>query len=609
MDGKRTGNSEDMNFDMLWYSDGKITDSGYQGVMKIPFKSLSFPNRNIHDWSIQFIRNYPRSNRYQFAWSEVDLDNSCLICQNGQLVGMKNVESSNTIEFLPYGMSYQSSTINDGTNPNSGLDHQQIDGRIGGSIMYQPTSTTSLNAVVNPDFSQVETDAAQISANETFALRYSEKRPFFMKGNDLFSTGEDLFYSRTINQPLAAGKATHQSSDFSIAFLTAYDRNAPIIIPGRYGSSLVQSDVEAYNNVLRSKYNFGSESHIGGLVTTRNQQDGHNYVGSVDWNFLLTDNYYFSGQAAYANTKELDDSSLFDEDRTFGQSSYDAAFNGEQFSGTLLTTEFSRQAKFYNFSFGYTSYSPTFHTQSGFINQVDQRRFEGSQSFSYYPGWDWLSNGTIRASGTWRYNFSGQFQERYIFMSWSNSLPGQTNLSINYLPLNDERFRGRFFTSMNRWTFNLSTDPLNALSLSGSIDFGKYVNRQENPTLGEGYNVSADATVKPTSRLEMELSYNYSTLSAANGNEEYFSGDIYRLNSKYNFSKKLYARLITEYNSFNDRLQLYPLVSYKANPFTKFYMGMTDYLNHYDRPGPNGYTGFKETDRQFFVKFQYLIRS
>lgn len=608
MDGMRMGNSEDMNFDMLWYSDGKITDSGYQGVMKIPFKSLNFPDRDIHNWSIQFLRNYPRNNRYQFVWSKVNLDNSCLVCQNGELIGMKNIENSNTVEFLPYGMSYQSSTINDATDPNSGLDHGRIDGRLGGSIMYEPTSTTSLNAVFNPDFSQVETDADQIAANETFALHYSEKRPFFMKGSDLFTTDENLFYSRMINHPLAAGKVTHQSQNYSIAFLTAYDRDVAFIVPGKYGSSQVQSDLEAYNNVLRGKYNFGSESHIGGLLTTRNQQDGHNYVGSIDWNFLLTDNYYLSGQAAYANTQEIEDLALYDDPRTFGRGSYDAAFNGEQFGGTLLSTQFSRQAKFYDFSFGYSSYSPAFQTQNGFINQVDQRKFEASQSVTYYPDWDWLSNGTMSTNGTWRYDFSGQFQERYIFARWSNNIGGQTNISVSYLPLNDERFRGQFFTKMNRWMFDVSTNPMNELSLSGHVDFGKYVNRQENPTLGEGYNISADATIKPTARLEMSLSYSYSTLSSASGDKKYFSGDIYRLKSNYNFSEKLFARLITQYNSFSEQLQIYPLVYYKANPFTKFYIGMTDYLNYFDQSGPNGFRGFKETDRQFFVKFQYLIR-
>ncbi|MDX1586777.1 MAG: sugar-binding protein, partial [Balneolaceae bacterium] len=271
MDGMRSGNNEDMNFDMLWYSDGEITDSGYRAVMKIPFKSLNFPRQEVHNWSIQFLRNYPRNIRYQFAWTDVELSNPCLLCQNGMMTGIKGIQNSRTVELLPYAMSFQESAIRNVDDPRSGLDHGSLDGRIGGSIFYAPSSMTSVNAVINPDFSQVETDAAQISANETFALFFPEKRPFFLKEAELFGTEENLFYSRTINRPLAAGKFTRQTGNYSIAFLSAYDRNAPFIVPGKYGSSLVRSDVNAYNNILRGKYNLGSESFIGGLITTRNQ--------------------------------------------------------------------------------------------------------------------------------------------------------------------------------------------------------------------------------------------------------------------------------------------------------------------------------------------------
>ncbi|MGK7368941.1 MAG: carbohydrate binding family 9 domain-containing protein, partial [Candidatus Halalkalibacterium sp. M3_1C_030] len=170
MDGMRSGNSEDMNFDLLWYSDGKVTDSGYRAVMKIPFKSLNFPKKQVHNWSIQFLRNYPRNSRYQFTWTDVELSNPCLICQNGMMTGIKDIENTKTVELLPYAMSFQESTIRNAADPQSGLNHGTIDGRFGGSVFYAPSSMTSINAVINPDFSQVETDAAQISANETFAL-------------------------------------------------------------------------------------------------------------------------------------------------------------------------------------------------------------------------------------------------------------------------------------------------------------------------------------------------------------------------------------------------------------------------------------------------------
>ncbi|MBN2732637.1 MAG: hypothetical protein JXR26_09425, partial [Balneolaceae bacterium] len=87
----------------------------------------------------------------------------------------------------------------------------------------------------------------------------------------------------------------------------------------------------------------------------------------------------------------------------------------------------------------------------------------------------------------------------------------------------------------------------------------------------------------------------------------YYSGDIIRLTSRYNFSRRLFARIITQYDSFREQIQVYPLVYYKTNPFTKFYIGMTDYLSRYDEAG--GFEGYRETNRQFFVKFQYLIRS
>src|SRR6056297_2122674 len=68
MDGMRSGNNEDMNFDILWHSEGEITSTGYRAVMKIPFKSLNFPEQDVQRWSIQFLRNYPRNSRYQFTW-------------------------------------------------------------------------------------------------------------------------------------------------------------------------------------------------------------------------------------------------------------------------------------------------------------------------------------------------------------------------------------------------------------------------------------------------------------------------------------------------------------------------------------------------------------
>src|SRR5699024_9422408 len=146
----------------------------------------------------------------------------------------------------------------------------------GGSISYTPTSTSSINAVINPDFSQVETDAAQISVNEPFALSYPEKRPFFLKQANLFQTNENLFYSRSINKPLTAAKYTEKSNKYTLGFLSAFDRDVGFIVPGRLSSNTIKTNKNAQDNILRGKYFIGSQSYVGGLITTRNYTGSYN---------------------------------------------------------------------------------------------------------------------------------------------------------------------------------------------------------------------------------------------------------------------------------------------------------------------------------------------
>jgi hypothetical protein len=160
---------------------------------------------------------------------------------------------------------------------------------------------------------------------------------------------------------------------------------------------------------------------------------------------------------------------------------------------------------------------------------------------------------------------------------------------------------------MNRIMFNLNSNAFDALSFGGHFETGRYIYRADNPKNGHGYSLSAYTTFKPTPRLHLSLDYSYSTLSSLDNKTNYYSGDIIRLNSRYNFSRKLFARFITQYDSFNKQIQVYPLVYYKLNPFTIFYAGMTDYMDNFNEP--NGFNGYKQTNREFFVKFQYLIRS
>jgi hypothetical protein len=82
---------------------------------------------------------------------------------------------------------------------------------IGGDLKFGVTPNITLDATVNPDFGQVESDPAvlNLSAFETFL---AERRPFFVEGTSLYrfslncyivvdcNTNEGLFYSRRIGR-------------------------------------------------------------------------------------------------------------------------------------------------------------------------------------------------------------------------------------------------------------------------------------------------------------------------------------------------------------------------------------------------------------------------
>jgi hypothetical protein len=72
-------------------------------------------------------------------------------------------------------------------------------------------------------------------------------------------------------------------------------------------------------------------------------------------------------------------------------------------------------------------------------------------------------------------------------------------------------------------------------------------------------------------------------------------------------SREFSVRLVSQYNNSRDKWDFDPLLIYRINPFTVFYVGSTyDYLKaDYEDFGRNGWT---MTERQYFMKLQYLFQ-
>jgi|WetSurMetagenome_2_1015567.scaffolds.fasta_scaffold00730_2 hypothetical protein len=593
--------NEDVSYDMVWQSAASRNDKGWTAEMAIPFKSLSFSSAASQLWTISLLRNIPRDNRYLCTWTTLDRNNPSYLAQGGKLTGLEGIKPGYALEFLPYIMAQQSGSKSDQSDPASPMISSSIKARIGGGVQYSPGPNISINAVINPDFSQIESDADQLSVNTTFALYYPEKRPFFMTGMDLLQT--PMYYSRTINNPLYAIKVNGKVGKLSYLALGAYDRNTTITAPGEEESNTIETTSTSYAGVGRIRYDLGNENFVGMLWLSRNFKEAYNYVNGLDWNFKFWKNWYFQGELFLSNTKEINDSSLFQSDRKFGSTGHDAGFNGEKYFGTGMHVTLMRQGRNYSFSLTQNNFSPTYQTYNGMFPEVNGRTTNMQQIYTFLPNKKIIQTISLYGVSSLIYNYDGVFKELLIQPGFQINMIGLTRFNLSYLAFNRERFRNVLFSEINRFELDISTTPIKGVSLSVSGESGKFIYRALEPVLGKGYNITSELDLEPFSRLKTSFTWTYAKLNDLVDNTQFYSGNIFRNITTFQFTKRFFLRNIVQYNTFSKTFSEYPLLNYKFNAFTMFCAGMTQDLLNYNQPDYK----FKTSGYQYFVKLQYLF--
>lgn len=595
-----TMNNEDASLDLIWHSAASINGNGWTAEIAIPFSSLTFPDKEDQNWVVGIVRNMPRSSRIQISWTKIDRNIPGFLPQSGLLQGLQGIKSSSNIELLPYIIGQKGGSLANFDDPNSGFKYKSFEGRFGGGIKYAPSPNFSLDAVINPDFSQIESDAAQISVNTTFALYYDEKRPFFLIGNELLQT--PMYYSRSINDPLGAARIIGKSGSLSFLYMSAYDRNTVIVVPGEDRSNTIPTDINSLANIGRLRYDLGDENYIGSMILSRNFEGGHNYLFGFDWNYKFWGNWYFNGEGFYSLTKEIDNTSLFNSQREFGTTGKNAAFNGEKYSGNGIHLVLSHSQRSYNFTFVLNNFSPTYQTYNGLFSSNNYRQFFLSQEYVLYPQDSFIDRATFGLQGELRFNFDGVKKEQSFYPYLTLNLKGQTSVYAHYILINDENFFSTDLKNVRRFYAEVNTRPIKELSLYVGGNFGRFIYRSSSPIIGSGHNIDVSLTIRPTSKLNLSLAYSRARLSNEKSGNLLYDGNIFRAVGTYQFSPEIFFRTILQYDSFSKSMQVYPLFSYKLNAFTTFFVGATsDYTDY------KGDIGIANTSQQYFVKLQYLL--
>lgn len=612
-------------FDMVWYAEAQVQSDGWTAEIAIPLAGMRFPDRPEQQWRLDFWRGHPRETGRQYAWCAYDRNEQCLPCQWGTVGGVTGLKPGKGLELLPSVIGYQTAVIADPLDPESGLAVDDFQGEPSLSAKFAPSSAVTLEAALNPDFSQIESDADQIDVNSTIVQQYPERRPFFQEGNDLFRTMFNSFYTRMVNDPEVAAKGTARWDRTSLAWTFARDEHSPYIIPLEERSRFVAMGRSTVN-VARLLHSFKPGSQ-GGLMVTDRRYDGggSGTILSADANIRLTRTLSWASQVIHSLTDEPDGHAV-SPGATFAGGDHTVALDGESFSGGALITELRRRARHWNFTLDYNHVSPTYRTQTGYDPWNDQRNAFFWTSYTFFPAgglFERIAPGVF-TNGRWNYDGDRKWSHVNLFTD-VNLRRAQTHVAVNY-QRGEETWGGVHFSGL--WTAgcNFETQPLDAVALGGYAAVGRgpaFLTLDRGHELGWGLAL----TLKPLDRLIVEPTFDYVRSRDAATDELLFRQAIARARVRLQLNPRLSLRLVVQHNDarspfyqelaaggdypdyhmdFGRKWEIDPLLTYRLNPFSVFYLGSTHDLRDFNAADPEAPSLFRQTGRQYFVKLQYL---
>jgi hypothetical protein len=600
---------DDVGYDLIWKSAAQITASGYQVELALPFASLRFPNQAVQTWKVDLWRNRPRESYKQYSWSARDRNEQCWPCQWGTVEGIKNVHPGKGIEILPTVLTFQSGNLSYLDDRNHRFENSDPEGELSLGGKYSISSDVTLEAAINPDFSQIESDAAQIDVNTTIALFYPERRPFFQEGSDIFRTLFNSFYSRMINDPQFTAKVTGRMGRTSVGFLSAVDENTPYMIPLEERTLVINSG-RSTANILRGSRAFGDNSMVGFILSDRRfEGDGSGTVAALDGRVRLSRNYSIDGQFIASHTREPDDSSLTSdlEDLQFDYGKHTVAFDGESFYGGAFITRLNRNARSWNFFIDYNQVSPSYRTEIGYDPRVDYRNASIWTGYNIYPKSGIFERITPQSHIFRSWNFDGvrKLEENNLGIN-GNIKVAQTHFGVHFSK-NYEFWGGTEFD--NLWTihFDLDSRPSDQFGYDLGFSHGRGVARYA-LVEGDETSVYASLMLKPVDRLVIEPRLNFSQSHRVDTGEELFYGYITRTRIQYQANQRLSFRLVVQYNDFGQSWDIDPLLTYRVSSFSVLYIGSTyDYGK--TAADQSIQPEWRMTSRQFFMKLQYLFQT
>ena len=181
----------------------RSTPDGYVVEVRIPFKTPALRRLRAAAWGLQVERKVQRTGYTRHLDGRAPGQRQLPRCRPAPSTGLHDLRRGVVIEAQPF----VTAAADGARDARTGTSCAATWSRARALNLRVAFTNLAIDATVNPDFSQVESDAGQVTVNERFALFFPEKRPFFLEGIDLFATPNQLVYTRQIVDPVAGGKA------------------------------------------------------------------------------------------------------------------------------------------------------------------------------------------------------------------------------------------------------------------------------------------------------------------------------------------------------------------------------------------------------------------
>jgi len=471
----------------------------------------------------------------------------------------------------------------------------------GVSVRWGVTPNVALNATVNPDFSQVEADVAQLNVNERFALFFPERRPFFLEGADLFTTPLDIVFTRTVADPKYGLKLTGKEGRHAFGVFAAQDSFNNLILPGPEFSSFTSRREDVQSGVVRYRRDVGSTSTLGVLYTGREAEGYHNHVLGLDGTVRLSDSDTVRFQALGSDTEYPEELAL---ERGQPTGSFDDL--AWRVDYTRVTREWFWLARG-------TVVGEDFRADSGFLPQVGYREAVGAVERTFWGEPDgWFSRLMVQLDATHRETEHGVLLEDGVNLTVTYEGPLQSNVRVAIRP-NKEGFLGQEFE-------DLRGDVRVRLRPSGNFGMELFVRGGETIDF---VNVRQTDFLLVQPHVDFQLGRHVSgVLEHAWERFEVPAGRFLQANLSqatvvYHLNVRTFFRAILQYQDIERDLALYNpgidlepeeqnlftqlLFSYKINPETVLFLGYSDVYE-----GTRS-VDLTQRDRSLFLKIGYAL--